>query len=87
MKEVPYYVYIVRCKDETLYTGCTTNLSKRLDVHNSGKGAHYTRARTPVMYVYQEEGIGRSWAQRREYEIKKMTRAQKLSLIQERGLK
>lgn len=87
MKDVPYFVYIVRCQDGTLYTGCTTNLTKRIAVHNAGKGAKYTKTRIPVICVYHEQGIGRSWAQQREYMIKKMTRAQKLKLIQERGIR
>lgn len=87
MKDVPYFVYIVRCQDGTLYTGCTTNIEKRIAVHNAGKGAKYTKTRTPVICVYQEQGIGRSWAQQREYTIKQMTRAQKLKLIQERGVR
>jgi len=78
-----YYVYIVACRDETLYTGIATELERRLDEHNtSDKGAKYTRARRPVKLVYSEEHKDRSSASKREYEIKKkMSRAKKLQLI------
>ena len=75
------YAYILECSDGTLYTGYTNNIEKRLSVHNSGKGAKYTRSRLPVRVVYFEEYETKQEAQRREYEIKQMTRAQKLSLI------
>ena len=78
-----YYVYILKCFDDTLYTGITTELERRLDEHNhSDKGAKYTRARRPVTLVYSENFIDRSLASKREYEIKKkMSRAMKLDLI------
>ena len=78
-----YYVYIVRCADETLYTGIATELERRIEEHNtSDKGAKYTRVRRPVALVYQEEYPDRSSASKREYEIKKkMNRAEKLKLI------
>ncbi|PHS32844.1 MAG: endonuclease [Sulfurovum sp.] len=78
-----YYVYILKCFDDTLYTGITTELARRLDEHNhSDKGAKYTRARRPVTLVYSENFIDRSLASKREYEIKKkMNRAMKLDLI------
>ena len=78
-----YYVYIVECADETLYTGIATELARRVEEHNSSeKGAKYTRARRPVTLVYSEEYPDRSTASKREYEIKKkMNRAQKLKLI------
>jgi len=74
---------MVRCVDETLYTGITTDLERRLDEHNnSEKGAKYTRARRPVTLVYSEELKSRSEASKREYFIKhKMSRKEKLSLI------
>lgn len=75
------YAYILECSDGTLYTGYTNNIEKRLSVHNSGKGAKYTRSRLPVRVVYFEEYETKQEAQRREYEIKQMTRAQKLLLI------
>jgi len=78
-----YYVYIVKCADETLYTGIATELERRIDEHNSSdKGAKYTKVRRPVALVYHEEYPDRSTASKREYEIKKkMTRTQKLKLI------
>ena len=78
-----YFVYIVRCADETLYTGITTDLQRRLQEHNSpDKGARYTRARQPVTLVYHESHPDRSTASKREYVIKKrMSRAEKLNLI------
>jgi putative endonuclease len=78
-----YYVYIVQCADETLYTGIATELARRIEEHNhSDKGAKYTRARRPVTLVYHETFEDRSSASKREYEIKKrMSRAQKLTLI------
>lgn len=74
-------VYLLRCADETLYCGCTNNLQKRLMAHNSGQGAKYTRARRPVALVWQEEQPDRGAALRREAQIKKLTRAEKLALI------
>ncbi|UPT76732.1 GIY-YIG nuclease family protein [Sulfurovum sp. XGS-02] len=78
-----YYVYIVKCADETLYTGIAKELERRIDEHNgSDKGAKYTRVRRPVTLVYSEEYRDRSSASKREYEIKKkMSRAEKLKLI------
>lgn len=78
-----YYVYIVRCADETLYTGIATELERRIEEHNSSdKGAKYTKARRPVTLVYHEEYPDRSSASKREYAIKKkMNRAEKLKLI------
>jgi putative endonuclease len=78
-----YFVYILQCADDTLYTGIATDIDRRLDEHNSSeKGAKYTRSRRPVSLVYSESFPDRSSASRREYEIKKkMSRADKLSLI------
>jgi putative endonuclease len=77
-----YYVYILRCSDDTLYTGITTDLERRIDEHNhSPKGAKYTRARRPVTLIYHEALPGKADASRREYAIKAMTRRQKLQLI------
>lgn len=75
------YVYIVRCRDNTLYTGWTTDVNRRLRVHNSGAGAKYTRARLPVELVYVEEFLDKTLAMKREYHIKQYSRAQKLRLI------
>ena len=80
------YTYIVRCKDNTFYTGWTTNIEKRIEVHNSGKGAKYTKSRRPVELVYFEEFNTKEEAMRREYEIKQMTRNKKEKLIGERDI-
>lgn len=77
------YVYILRCSDDTLYTGWTTDLTHRVAVHNSGKGAKYTRSRRPVKLVYHEEYSDKIEAQRRERAIKKLTRAEKEKIISE----
>lgn len=79
-------VYIVRCSDNSLYTGITTDLAKRMKEHNSGNksGAKYTRARTPVTLVYSEEAEDRSQAARREYEIKKMDKRSKEMMLKDK---
>lgn len=74
-------VYILRCGDGTLYTGCTNNLPRRLEAHRSGRGAKYTRGRLPVALVYQEEVPDKSAALRREIAIKRLTRQKKIALI------
>lgn len=79
-----YHVYILRCADGTLYTGCTNDLARRLRTHNAGKGAKYTRARLPVELVYAEEAADKSQALRREAAIKAMPRSEKLELIGKR---
>jgi len=78
-----YHLYILKCFDNTLYTGITTDLTRRIEEHNSSsKGAKYTRMRRPVELVYSEEYEDRSAASKREYEIKKkMNRVEKLELI------
>jgi len=77
-----YFIYILKCSDDTLYTGITTDLARRVDEHNSSdKGAKYTKLRRPVSLVYSEESEDRSSASKREYAIKKLTRQQKLELI------
>ena len=77
-----YFVYMLKCSDDTFYTGIATELERRIDEHNSSdKGAKYTRTRRPVVLVYSEEHPDRSSASKREYEIKKkMSRAEKLKL-------
>lgn len=77
-----FYTYIVECNDKSLYTGYTTDVVARIKTHNSGKGAKYTRSRLPVKLVYFEEHETKSEAMSREYAIKKMTRANKLKLIE-----
>jgi len=78
-----YFVYIVRCADNTLYTGIATDLERRIEEHNhSDKGAKYTRTRRPVTLVYSETFSDRSSASKREYMIKKnFSRSEKLALI------
>ena len=78
------YTYIVKCSDETLYTGWTNNLKKRLEAHNSGKGAKYTKNRRPVELVYFEEYGTKQEAMKREYAIKQLSRQKKLALIHSR---
>lgn len=75
------FVYILRCKDDTLYTGYTTDLTRRLKEHNSKLGAKYTKNRIPVELLYFEIFKTKSQAMKRECEIKKMTREKKLELI------
>jgi putative endonuclease len=78
-----YFTYILQCADNTLYVGCTNNIEKRLREHNhSKKGAHYTKIRRPVVLLYQETYTNLSDARRREAEIKRMKREEKLGLIQ-----
>lgn len=77
-----WFVYILKCADNTLYTGVTTDLEKRLKEHNfSEKGAKYTRARRPVIRVYSSEFSDRSSACKEESRIKKLSRAEKIALI------
>ncbi|MHB7919919.1 GIY-YIG nuclease family protein [Staphylococcus hominis] len=78
-----HFVYIVRCSDNSLYTGYTNNIEVRINKHNAGKGAKYTKIRRPVVLVYQEMYETKSEALRREYEIKTFTRQRKLKLIEE----
>jgi len=75
------FVYILRCADDSLYTGWTTDLEARVIAHSRGTGAKYTRARGPVELVYRESLPDKQTAMRRECAIKKMTRAAKLALI------
>lgn len=78
-----WQVYIVRCADGSFYTGITTDVARRVAEHNgTGRaGARYTRARRPVVLVYQEAATNRSEAGRREYQIKQLTRREKLKLV------
>lgn len=76
-----YYTYILECSDKTLYTGYTNNLAKRVQTHNKGLGAKYTKTRLPVKLVYYEEYDSKSLALKREYQIKKLKRKDKLALI------
>jgi len=76
-----WFVYILRCGDGSLYTGITDNVEKRLAAHRAGKGAKYTRGRGPLELVYRECVPDRPAALRREAQIKRLTRAEKLTLI------
>lgn len=77
------YTYILGCSDGTYYTGWTNNLEKRLQAHNQGKGAKYTKARRPVSLLYYESFPSKSEAMKREYEIKQLSRKEKEALIQQ----
>lgn len=76
-----WYLYILRCGDGTLYTGITTDVEKRLELHRSGKGAKYTRGRAPLELVYQESCGTHSDALKREYAIKRLPRRKKEALL------
>jgi len=77
---MPAFVYLLRCRDGSLYCGWTDDLERRLMTHNAGKGARYTRSRKPVRLVWSEELADRSAALKREIAVKRLTRAQKLAL-------
>jgi len=77
-----WYLYVVKCRDTTLYTGITTDLKRRLQEHNtSSKGSKYTRTRRPVTLVYQQAHRNRSEAQKAEYAFKRLTKQQKIEII------
>ena len=76
-----HYTYILKCKDNTYYTGYTNDLEKRIKAHNEGKGAKYTKGRGPVELVYCEEYEEKGRAMRREWEIKQLSRNEKENLI------
>ena len=77
-----WVLYILSCKDGSLYTGVTDNLERRLSQHNEGKGAKYTRGRAPLSLVYLEQCENKSHALRREIAVKKMSKVQKQSLCE-----
>lgn len=79
--EKEWVLYMLRCRDGSLYTGITNNLEKRLEAHRSGKGAKYTRGRCPLELVYTEKCEDHSAALKREVEIKKLSRDEKIQLI------
>ncbi len=81
MVESLYYVYIVQCRDDTLYTGLTNDITARIAAHNAGKGAKYTKGRLPVSLVYSEIMENKSAALRREIQIKKLSKSKKLKLL------
>lgn len=76
-----YFVYLLRCADDTLYTGYTRDLAARVALHDAGKGAAYTRSRRPVVLVHSEPFETQGDAMRREIELKRWPRARKLALI------
>ncbi len=82
MQKKTYYVYIAICNDQSLYTGYTTDLKRRMEEHNHGSlGARYTRGRRPVALVYSEKFLSESAAKAREAEIKILSRKEKLGLM------
>ena len=83
MEGKKWYLYILECRDGTLYTGITDDVPRRLARHNAGKGAKYTRGRGPLILRYQEELDTQGDALRRELEVKRLTRQEKLNLITE----
>ena len=90
MEHNQHLIYILQCKDKTLYTGYTNDLKRRLKMHEEGKGAKYTRGRGPFRVVYTEKFATKSEALRREIEIKQFNRKEKLDLIraaQKEGVK
>ena len=85
-KKAKYIVYILKCGDGSLYTGITTDMARRFIEHKKGIGSHYTRARGVTKVLYTEKQKDRSSAQKREAQIKKLSRAQKLALIKSRNI-
>ena len=82
-----WFVYLLKCNDDTLYCGATNNIEKRLYTHNSGKGgSKYTHSRRPVKLVYSEHFDNKSDALKREYQIKQLSRQQKLKLISQQPI-
>ena len=80
--ENTWYLYILRCRDDTFYTGITTDVEKRLEAHSSGRGAKYTRGRGPLKLIYRETCGTHSDALRRELEIKALSRRKKEKLVE-----
>lgn len=79
-----YFTYILRCSDETFYTGYTNNLNKRIITHNNKLGAKYTRGRTPVELIYYECYPTKSLAMKREYNIKRLSKKEKFNLVKKK---
>lgn len=82
METYEHYVYILKCKDRTLYTGYTVNIKRRIKQHEQGKGAKYTRGRGPFKVVYLKKFNTQKEALRKEYQIKQLSRKEKLQLIE-----
>jgi putative endonuclease len=81
MNPEPWYIYIAQCSDKTLYIGISNDVNKRIEKHNSGKGAAYTRGRAPLKLLYQEKHLNKSEASKREIELKKLSRKKKFLLM------
>ncbi len=79
-------VYILRCRDKSLYTGISTNVEKRLETHNQGKGAAYTRTRRPVILLWQDAAKSESAARKQEHQIKGWTKKQKEEFIKQKTM-
>jgi len=79
-----WHVYLVRCRDGSLYAGITTDIIRRVREHNSGSGAKYTRSRRPVMLVWSEAKRSESYARKREAEIKSLTKMEKENLLKKK---
>jgi len=85
-KKTSWSVYIVECADATLYTGVALSVADRIAAHNAGRGARYTRGRLPVVLRFRKSGLTRGEALRRERAIKRLTRAEKILLIEQRRM-
>ncbi|MDB4978677.1 MAG: putative endonuclease [Candidatus Peribacteria bacterium] len=83
---MPHFFYIARCRDKTLYSGTCLDLAAREAKHNDGTGAKYTRSRRPVKIIYSEEYETLSEARKREYEVKRWARAQKIELLKKKSI-
>lgn len=81
-----HYVYVVACSDGTLYTGYTTNVERRIRMHNEGKGAKYTKYRRPVRLLYSTEYDSKNQALKAEYAFKQLSRIQKEQFLNARGI-
>jgi putative endonuclease len=81
MEQKPWFVYIVKCRDNRFYTGISNDVARRVETHNRGKGCRFTKYRYPVKLVYREERGTMSAARKREIQIQKLRRSKKLELI------
>ena len=84
-KAAAWLLYVLKCRDNTLYTGITTDVSRRVEQHNSGSASHYTRSRIPVKLIFSEPCRGRSQALKKEYAMKQLSRKEKEEYIRDRG--
>ena len=80
-----FVVYMLRCADGSLYTGYTSDIRRRLELHRTGRGSRYVRSRLPVTLAYAEAAADRSAAMKREVELKRLSRKEKLSLVKKRA--